>query len=451
MQFKKISYFLLIVSWFVIILWIFQFDSIISLVLFLPLFILTPYLYVGIMTDSHGVWNPDSVYQRYRFNEYAKNKPFFQWWYYSLKDYKSERTFAFCYSMSQTIKDPKNTGAYITFALVEKGRKFHIYYKFPLEKFIVKNHYDLDIEDGTFKLEVISDDHLRLKGKMNNPHSVFVAEGIPDNADIEWDIEIQRIIGWYGQRDIESLTRFTETISWNTYAYDSEVWGKVKVNETEYVIERNENFRIYCDMNWGPYFPSVKDLKKPQIEYPWGWYYTGIPNSDPKKDFSIIAGVGRMQPRFRILGIMNAKFASIYLKGEKLDARFGTILNNTPNTGVTFFHPSMDGSTERFDIERSDWVDYIDTFGTAKIPLKQSVIIETKHKIVKMQFTSTIENYNRLLFPTDGYVFSDFEALGVKCITEIYQKSKNKDPVLIQKYEDRNAGLEYGYKLQIDL
>ncbi len=451
MRIRKILYSLLVFSLIGAIIWTFRTDRLISLVLAVFLMILMPHIYVGIFTDTQGVWNPDSVYQRYRINEYSKNKPFFQWWYYSLKDYKSERTFAFCYSMSRTIEDPKNTGAYVTFAMVEKGRKFHIYYKFPLEKFVVHNHYDLNIADGTFTLQVISHDHLKIKGTMRNPKWVYVAEGIEENTEIEWDIDIKRIVGWYGQRDIESLTKFTENISWNTYAYDSEVWGKIKVNGTEYLIEKNENFRIYCDMNWGAYFPSVKDPKKPQIEYPWGWYYTGIPDSDPKKDFSIIAGAGRMQPRFRMLGIMNAKFASIYLKGEKIDARFGTILNNTPNMGFTFFHPSMDGSTKRFDIERSDWVDYTDKFGSAKIPLKQTVTIETRKKMIIMRFTSTIENYNRLLFPTDGFVFSDFEGLGVTCITEIYQKGGNKEPVLIQKYEDRNAGLEYGYKLDIDL
>ena len=448
---KRIGYLMIIFGFLTGSILFFDINRWISILSLIILFIFTPYCYVGVMTDSIGIWNPSAVYQRYRNNEYPKNKPFFQWWYYSLKDYKSDRTFAFCYSMSRPVKDPKNTGAYATFALVEKGRKFHIYYKFPLEKFIAKNHFNVNIADDLFKIDVISDDHLKLKGKMMNPESVYVAEGVHENVEIEWDIDIKRIVGWYGQKDIEYLTKLTETISWNTYAYDSEVWGKIKIDGQEYLIERNENFRIYCDMNWGAYFPSVKSPKKSQIEYPWGWYYTGIPNSDPKNDFSIIAGVGRMEPRFKILGIMNAKFASIYLKGNKIDARFGTVFNSKEDRGFTFFHPSMDGTTKKFKVERSNWVEYKDKFGSAQIPLEQTVIIETKSKRIIMRYKSTIENYNRLLFPTDGYVFSDFEGLGVTCITEIYEKQRNKQFKLVEKYEDRNAGLEYGYKLDIDL
>jgi hypothetical protein len=203
-------------------------------------------------------------------------------------------------------------------------------------------------------------------------------------------------------------------------------------------------------MNWGAYFPSVRNPKKKQIDYPWGWYYTGKPAADPKQDFSIIAGVGRMQPTWALAGDMNAKFASIYLRGKKIDARSGRVFDMQTDKGIEFFHPSSDKTCKIFKVERSNWSEYKDVFGTASIPLMQIVTIETRaHKII-MKYESNDANYNRLLFPTDGYVFSDFEGLGVLCTTEIYEKQAGQF-TLVEMIIDKNAGLEYGYRVETNL
>lgn len=55
-----------------------------------------------------------------------------------------------------------------------------------------------------------------------------------------------------------------------------------------------------------------------------------------------------------------------------------------------------------------------DKFGEAKIPLQQSIYFETGHHQILMEFESTVDEYNRLLYPYQDFFFSDFEALGVK-------------------------------------
>ncbi|MHA1997113.1 MAG: hypothetical protein ACTSU9_03280, partial [Promethearchaeota archaeon] len=138
--------------------------------------------------------------------------------------------------------------------------------------------------------------------------------------------------------------------------------------------------------------------------------------------------------------------------------RFARILDRKPDKGISILHSSSDGGCKTFLVERENWIKFKDTFGTADIPLVQIVTIETRTMKIVMKFESKTENYNRLLFPTEGYCFSDFEALGVLCTTKLYDKKfHGKDrlkrhPVyeLIETFVDRNAGLEYGYRVDLD-
>lgn len=410
-----------------------------------------PGILVAVKTDTDGVWNPPSHFQRYRGDEYPASKPFFQWWYFSLKDYETGDTLAFCYSMSRTVEHPANTGAYLLFARVGPGGRCHIYYKYPLDAFVHANDFDIRIGDA-FSLTATEGDggmlRLKLQGRMDRPGNAWVAEGIGKDATIAWDMEVTRIAGWYGQQDIEPAARALATISWNTYAYDAEVHGTVSVNDQEHRFSRAPRFRMYCDMNWGERFPSHRSPAVNQIEYPWGWYYTGVPAADPAKDVAIIAGAGRSHSTSRLLGVMNAKFASIYLRGERWSARLGHVQDKTPGKGPVALRTSPDGTCKAFTIERSAWITFTDAFGSAEIPMVQVVTIETSTWKVVMRFESQPGNYNRLLFPTDGYCFSDFEALGVHCTTTVHRK-QGRSWQLVETLHDECAGLEYGYKVDV--
>lgn len=60
-----------------------------------------------------------------------------------------------------------------------------------------------------------------------------------------------------------------------------------------------------------------------------------------------------------------------------------------------------------------NWVNVTDEYGTAEMPLTQTLHIQTTHTEVQLTFTSQWTDYNRLLFPAAGFVFSDFEGTSV--------------------------------------
>ncbi len=66
-----------------------------------------------------------------------------------------------------------------------------------------------------------------------------------------------------------------------------------------------------------------------------------------------------------------------------------------------------------------------------------------------MTFESKGKQNNRLLTPAVGYIFSNFEALGVLCTTEIYKK-QGRSYILVDTIVDRNGGLEFGYRIDPD-
>ena len=191
--------------------------------------------------------------------------------------------------------------------------------------------------------------------------------------------------------------------------------GYIKVDDTTYIIERNEDFRAYCDQNWGVNFPEGK----PSIDFPWGWYHVNAPNSDHSKDLSIIAGIGRHNlataletgdnsNQLNIPGI--GKFADIRLDSDTHIGVRSIIMspNSVQDVWTPGFVTTNDGFVKIFKLERDNWVDYTDSLGSAKIPLNQKITIETKNYKTVMDFRSKIGEYNRLLFPHEDYIFSDF-------------------------------------------
>ncbi len=413
--------------------------------------VVTPWIYLEVKIGDDGAWDPDPVYQRYRASEYPEDKPLFQWWYFSLKDYTTGMTFAFDYSLSRPATNQTHRGCYVMAALVNSTSRFHMYYKYPFASLNMSNNFDFSV--GNQSLTEVSNSHYHAKGKMNNASQVWITEGISSTSNIEWDLDIFRTVGWYGQQDMEGLIKMSGVISWNTYAYDSEVNGSIWINSTQYNITRGSRFRIYCDMNWGETFPHGN----PSIDHMWGWFYTGQPATVSTQDFSIIAGIGRSETTIGFGNPFAGEFASLYLHGRRIGAREGRLFDTPQESGQIVFQRATDGNCHVFRVDRADWITFSDAFGTARIPLTQIVTIETESVKVVMTFHSTAANYNRLLFPGDGFIFSDFEGLGVNCTTQVYERSfasidwLKTVPVytLTETVVDHNAGIEYGY--QIDM
>jgi len=199
-----------------------------------------------------------------------------------------------------------------------------------------------------------------------------------------------------------------------------------------------------------------------------------VPNADPKKDLSIIAGIGRHNlanaidlngkpTELNIPGI--GKFADIRLDGKTHIGVRSIVLSpkSVEDVNQPGFVTTNDGFVKIFRIERSNWAIYSDAIGFAKIPLNQKITIETTNYKTVMDFKSEIGDYNRLLFPHENYIFSDFEALGVNVhvvISRLMEKTvyarwdlsrrfpiKMKAFEVIREFTSDDGGLEYGYNV----
>ena len=220
-----------------------------------------------------------------------------------------------------------------------------------------------------------------------------------------------------------------------------------------YTFTRDSQYRAYADSNWGEDFPSGE----PAIEYPWGWYYAGLPSSAIENELSIIAGLGFHDAGFPF-GTCQGQFADIRLnQSTHIGVRQNEIWGET---SFSLMETSSDGDLIAFDVDRSEWVSFTDEIGTALIPLRQIVTIVTTSYRVVLDYQSDLSNYNRLLFPHENYIFSDFEALGVNVHVTIHKhavtypwwdifrtKPSFENQVELFNFWSDDGGLEYGYNL----
>lgn len=400
---------------------------------------------LDIFYDDDGIVDPEPYWQRYRRNEFAPNRPFFQWWYFNIKDLETNKYWAFAYYVLDCAEDETNEGAYAMFGMMDKstGEKFHKYEKYPLDSFWVADDMDVRIDCGDqeidYRIDVLHDDVYHVHGKMVRPENVWHSDGINPKVEIEWDFLIFRVYGWFGEHDCERDFKKFGVILWDTYAHDVCVEGTIRIGDVVYEISTDkepQRYRGYCDENWGENFPSGE----PAIEYPWGWYYIGRPGKDPfRDDLSIIAGMGRHDCGFPFYDCEGG-FADIRLDSEThIGARHVRIWDDEQHEYVVM-STSNDGDTYTFEVTYLDWQLYTDNMGSALIPLTQIVYIETENYEVEMLFESDLSDYSRFLAPHENYIFSDFEALGVQARLKVWYRGN-----LIEYYLTDDAGLEYGY------
>jgi hypothetical protein len=447
----------------------------------LPIVVLVQFATLPLILQSFfandGLRNPTSYHQRYRRDEFSSDAPFFQWWYYAIKDLDSNTYFAFDYAVSGASDAGNRTseGSYVMFSMVDlsgaaapkprptqrqneregiKGSdatlpSFHKYEKWPLDAFYAAKHVqNISIASPLYAVNVLDDDTYHVTGRMDGREHVWYADGCADDLFVEWDLVIHRIHGRFGQSDFESVFRSTGVIGWNTYAHDAEVEGTIVIGNGDerrvYTFTRGDKARAYCDQNWGTSFPGGE----PAIDYPWGWYYVGRPHADMSHDISIIVGTGRYDRGFP-LGACTGNYADVVVgRDAHISFRENMIVSET------FALPKVcsDGDLLAFNVTRDDWITYTDKLGEAQIPLHQRVHMESEHYVITLDFFSARANYNRLLFPTEHYVFSDFEGLGVTCHVIIQTRTHaTAEKVTMHDFWSDDAGLEYGYKAPLQL
>lgn len=423
-----------------------------------------------------GVPRPPAIHQRYRRTEY-EGRPFYQWWYFVLKDLEQDRYFALSLNPVDTVRNHDHRGVYAMFSMVEKGAgtRFHLYERSDLGTMTASSSgLDLSVVHGSSRFELHGDDpsdRIELSGRLSTASARWYSDGtlegeaVDPNLELEWELKIRRIYGWYGEDDIEEQMTRDGLTMWNTYAHTAEVEGTVRVGSREYELGRSPRFRAYCDMNWGSEFLHGT----PSRAFPWGWYYAGRPMGGDGDEVAIIAGTGRSEDTLLSglsspLGLnlaFEGKFADIELGGgRRAGAReieffrrvyLGDDRRDHADDGLPLVRRASDGQLRRFAVYRDQWVTYRDRFGAALMPRSQLVRISTGQLEVSLHFTCEVADCNRLLFPQENALFSDIEALGARCRVLVLLRDRPGGPWsteqlrVIADFTTNDAGLEYGY------
>jgi len=416
---------------------------------------------------GNGVLDPPRHHQRYRWSEYDKRHPYYQWWYYYVQDLEQHKHYAMSYGMT-TCNGHKKAGgcqyemAAVMFAMIDNksGAHFQKYETFPMSHWVVDEDFHVRVfnksmtlsdarmgnEEPLFELRPLSDQVIHLTGKMlHDSKNVWISEGIEPNAEIVWDITIDRVYGYYAQDAFEKPDEWISgIIMWDTYAHNSLVrHSKISIAGTVEYLDHDSDptgcrFRAYGDGNWGQLMPDNE--KHPDDKnYAWGWYLQHIPNKNPNLDVSVIAGTGRTYSAFPFY-TMEGKFA---------DVRINSTLHIEFREVVVYslkLTSCNDGKLQRFNVQRTNWTTITDKFGSASIPLNQVTTMESENWLVVQDCQSIQANYNRLLFPFNNFVFSDFEGLGVTCRLTI--KYKVTGQVIIDQ-AGIQSGIEYGFRYDV--
>lgn len=240
---------------------------------------------VDIPLPTSGDVDPRPFLERFRRQLYPSGDQFFQWWYFWLHDDATSEHWAFYYMFSDT---PSSNLAYAMVCRVAHGKNFVKYANFSAAEATVRNDFDVDFGNGRFTIQVLQNGRYRIRGNFSADVSVWRTSGDVPPGDIAWDVEFDRVAGWYPQRMFEGVDRMVGVIQWNPYAHHSMVEGHISAADGTLALTHDERFRGYADMNWGINFPRPPPNTNPEDarDYAWGWYYAG------KGDVSIIAGTG---------------------------------------------------------------------------------------------------------------------------------------------------------------
>jgi hypothetical protein len=289
-----------------------------------------------------------------------------------------------------------------------------------------------------------------IRGALLGLDHLWHTSGTSPLLNATFNLNITRVHGWYGQKDYETPDRLDPVIQWNTWAHDSLAVGEISFGGQVVAVDQRQ-YRMYCDMNWGASFPAPPPNDDNDSSYHWGWY--SVLNFDPSSaaapaeaDLAIIAGAGKSWSG-KVFGAMKGHFGDFQF-GSGLSVQATTVILEAQSSHPVAGDWSSDGKVVAFSTAQSDWVIYQDSLGSAKIPLTQTLTVETEATRVNVVFRSVVGNYIRLLFPFKDYLFSDFEALGVA--GEVLVEMKKAGQWTVIKNETfSNGGLEFGYKVPI--
>lgn len=401
--------------------------------------------------SNDGVVNPPSFYQRYRRDEYPTDQPFFQWWYYYFSDFTNDKYYLVAFGIDETHMDTNQKYFAVTFGAVDVkgGVSWHKGERFDLSVINVTNYFDIKAVDSNgdlmYHIEVLDNDTYHLTGSMTHNDALFTCVGIDCDTPVSFDLTLSRINGWYGQQDLEKWQiEFAHgEISWNPYAHNSLVDGKIVVGNDTFPFIHSPQYRGYGDMNWGERFPAG-DSVNDGFDFPWGWFTAYAPAEDPTQDFSFVVGVGKED--FGIpLGSVSAAFADFHFNNTHLGIRQ---INGWDGHEFTLpiLMTSSDGELHSFSTNKSNFVTFVEGEFNFSIPLVQTLYFSTTHYNIVLNYTASTSIINRLVFAYGDVYFSDFEGLGALVEIVIDYKDDNGKITNLFDFVQHGAGYEFGYE-----
>ena len=228
-------------------------------------------------------------------------------------------------------------------------------------------------------------------------------------ARMMWDIEFERIFGWYGQSQLEWGAHLVGVLQWDTYMHRARVAGRVRDPTGAETPLAGDAVRGYGDSNWGVQMLHPPPGASDWSNYPWGWFVAGKRLEETGEEVSLCAGVGRtyVDP---VTGVLQAKFLDIRV-GERV-ALEGVFVNAEQYglEGGLSNHGGLGGHhLDAFSVARGSWAEIAGT----RLPLQQNLTVTGGFGELEAAFEAPPGCYMLLPFPSpDGSNFLDFECLG---------------------------------------
>jgi hypothetical protein len=187
-----------------------------------------------------GVVDPEAHFQRFRRELYPQTRPFFQWWYFWVRDESTAMHHAFYVHSSFCPADVlcNQSGVFVMAAQVDahEGTTWSRYERYNLSSLVAATKGQHVVVGDALQLHASDDGNtIHLTGTLSNPTAIYRNVGIDSNTPIAWNITLHRQFGWYAQPYEELPDRLTGVIQWNTYAHSSRVQGSISVGDQRYV------------------------------------------------------------------------------------------------------------------------------------------------------------------------------------------------------------------------
>jgi hypothetical protein len=381
---------------------------------------------VFLLSTHNHTDNPPAVDSRFRGAEYSPRNPyFFQWWNYLVVDAETLDHWTLGFQLN--VGNESVSRGFMGFTHM-RGPKYlrRSGASVPLRDVSTNpSNFDVKYKIGElvpYQQIVIDDDTYRIVGDLTN--------GL-----VSFDLTFHRVHGVIVGIDQNKEQIESCVMTSSLWGYHSEVEGTIREGNKVFTITRTPRYRAYAAGSWG-----CRIL-------PWSWFWLIDPSETPKDDVSMawghaditIPGLGDVAGVFSVTAYLNKLISS---RSARL----------WPGTSVSplLMASSSDHYVRDFTLQRLDWTEYSDEFGTATVPLRQIFGIATKHFNISVDFKVKLEDYFRIAVITlvndQEVVFSDFRAVAVPAHIRIL-----KDGALVyEKTVSTMTAVEYAYAPPVD-